>query len=68
MNLSSVGINSDIYASDSLCIYYKMGITKPCTHLHPGPSSSIHLPPALCNILNNIWTQILHVIGQFPQI
>ena len=52
------------------------------TQLHlPPPSSfqpppmSIHLPaahfslhPALCNTLNNIWTKILHVIGQFPQI
>ena len=69
-----------------------MGITKPCTHLHPAPSTfaqlhppppssfqpppgSIHLHPAhfslhpgLCNTLNNIWTKILHVIGQFPQI
>ena len=37
------------------------GITKPCTHLHPAPSSSFqlhsahfNLHPALCNILNNI--------------
>ena len=44
-------------------------------HLHPAPPSSIHLHPAhfnlhpaLCNTLNNIWTKILHVIGQFPQI
>ena len=36
----------------------KMGITKPCTHLHP----------ALWNTLNVIRTKILHVIGQFPQI
>ena len=40
---------------------YNMGITKPCTHLHPAPSRSIHLHPAhfslhsaLCNTLNNI--------------
>ena len=62
-----------------------MGITKPCTQLHPAPSNSTqliltstssthlhpahsNLHPALCNTLNNIWTKILHVIGQFPQI
>ena len=60
------------------------GITKLCTQtqLHPPLPSSIHLHPAhfnlhpahfslhpaLCNTLNNIWTKILHVIGQFPQI
>ena len=52
-----------------------MGITKPCTQLHPTPPSlfkpppsSIHLHPphfslhpALCETLNNIWTKILHV-------
>ena len=49
------------------------------TNLHPAhfnlQTSSIHLRsahfslhPALCNTLNNIWTKILHVIGQFPQI
>ena len=52
------------------------------TQLHPPPArsfqpppSSIHLHPAhfslhlaLCNTLNNIWTKILHVFGQFPQI
>ena len=64
---------------------FQWGITKPCTHLHPAPSTSIqliststqlqHLHPAhfslhlaLCNTLNNIWTKILHVIEQFPQI
>ena len=38
-------------------------------------TSSIHFQPAhftlhptLCNTLNNIWTKILHVTGQFPQI
>ena len=43
--------------------------------MHPPPPSSIHLYPAyfsfllaLCNTLNNIWTKILLVIGQFPQI
>ena len=43
--------------------------------LHPALPSSTHLHlahfsfhPALCNTLNNIWTKILHVIGQFPQI
>ena len=45
-----------------------MGITKPSNQLHMPPPSSIHLHPALCNTLNNIWTKILHVIGQFPQI
>ena len=52
------------------------------TQLHPPPPSSFQPPPssihlhpahfslhpALCNTLNNIWTKILHVIGQFPQI
>ena len=52
------------------------------TQLYLPPPSSIHLHPvhfnlhpayfsfhsALCNTLNNIWTKILHVIGQFPQI
>ena len=44
-------------------------------HLHPAPPSSIHLRPvhfilhpALCNTVNNIWTKILHLIGQFPRI
>ena len=51
------------------------------TQLHPSPPSSFeprlsstHVHPAhfslhaaLCNTLNNIWTKILHVIGQFPQ-
>ena len=69
-----------------------MGITKPCTQLHPSPPSStlFHPPPpslfqpphssnhlhtahfslhlAFCNTLNNIWTKILHLIVQFPQI
>ena len=59
-----------------------MGIAKPCTHLHPAPSTStqliptstylhpayISLHPALCNTLNAIRTKISHVIGQFPQI
>ena len=34
------------------------------THVHPAHFS---LRPALCNTLNNIWTKILYVIGQFPQ-
>ena len=52
------------------------------TQLHPPPSSSFQPPPnsihlhpahfslhpALCNILDNIWTKILHALGQFPQI
>ena len=45
------------------------------TQLHPPPTSSfqpppssIHLHAALCNTLNNTWTKILHIIGQFPQI
>ena len=51
-------------------------------NLHPAPSTSIQLiltsnqlhlayfslRSALYNTLNNIWTKILHVIGQFPQI
>ena len=59
-----------------------MGITKPSTQLHPAPVSSFQRPPssthlhpahfslhpALCNTLNSIWTKILYVIGQFPQI
>ena len=59
-----------------------MGIAKPCTHLHPAPSTStqlistsiylhpahISLHPALCNTLNAIRTKLSHVIGQFPQI
>ena len=63
-------------------ILFETGITKPCTQLHPAPPSSFQPPlnsihlhqahfslyPALCNTLNNIWTKILHVIGQFPQI
>ena len=43
--------------------------------IHPPPPSSTHLHPAhfsllpaLCNILNKIWTKILHVIGKFAQI
>ena len=43
--------------------------------LHPAPPMSTHVHPAhfsfhpaLWNTLNNIWTKILHVIGQFPQI
>ena len=55
--------------------YLLLGITKPCTQLQPAPPSSIHLHPAhfslhpaVCNALNNIWTKILHIIGQFPQI
>ena len=53
-------------------------ITKPCTHLHPAPSTStqlikpppnsIHLYPALGSTLNVIRIKILHVIWQFPQI
>ena len=43
----------------------KMDITKPCTHLHP---ANFSLHPALCNTLNISRTNILHVIGQFPQI
>ena len=35
--------------------------------LNRAPSST-QLHPAFCNNLNNIWTKILHVIGQFPQI
>ena len=45
------------------------------TQLHTTPSTSTQLHPAhfslhpaLCNTLNNIWTKILYVIGQFPQI
>ena len=34
-------------------------------NLHPAHFS---LHPALCNTLNNIWTKILYIIGQFPQI
>ena len=41
-----------------------MGISKPCTHLHP---THFSLHPALCNNLYVIRTKILHVIGQFPQ-
>ena len=53
---------------------YNMGITKPCTHFHPAPSTSTQLHPghfslhsALCNTLNIIRTKILHVIGNFPK-
>ena len=49
--------------------------TPSSTQLHPPPPSSTHLHPAhfslhpaLCNTLNNVWTKILDVIGQFPQI
>ena len=42
----------------------KMGITKPCTHLHP---ANLSLHPALCNTLNVIRTKILHIIEQFPK-
>ena len=52
------------------------------TQLHPPPPSSFQRPPssihlhpahfslqpAFCNTLNNIWTKILHVIGQFLQV
>ena len=34
-------------------------------HLHP---AHFNLQPAPCNTLNNIWTKILHITGQFPQI
>ena len=43
---------------------FKTGITKPCIDLHPAPSTSTQL----YNTLNNIWTKILYVIGQTPQI
>ena len=41
-------------------------------HLHPA-HFSLHpahfsLHPALCNTLNSIWTKILHLIGQFPNL
>ena len=49
-------------------------ITKPCTYLHPAPSTSTQLHPthfslhpALCNTLDVIRTKVSHVIGQFPQ-
>ena len=51
-----------------------MGITKPCTHLHPAPSTSnqfflAHFShhPAPCNTLNIIRTKLSHVTGQFGQ-
>ena len=63
------------YLFQNKIYYLDKGITKPCTHLHPAPSSSIDfhpahfsLQPALCYTLNNIWNKILQVIGQFPQI
>ena len=34
------------------------------THLH---SAHFSLNPALWNTLNNIWTKMLHITGQFPQ-
>ena len=34
-------------------------------NLHPAHFS---LHPALCNTPDNIWTKILHLIGQFPEI
>ena len=66
--------SSIINLSNTAKFCYNMGITKPCTHLHPAPSRSIHLHPAhfslhsaLCNTLNIIQTKILHVIGNFPK-
>ena len=51
-----------------------MGITKPCTHLHPAPSTSSQFflahfshHPAPCNTLNIIRTKLSHVTGQFGQ-
>ena len=60
-----------------------MGITKPCTQVHPAPSTqlppappcSIHLQlshlslyTALYSTLNNIRANMSHIIGRFPQI
>ena len=56
----------------------KIGITKPCTHLHPAhfnlqPAhfnlhpTHLSLHPPLCNTLNVIRTKISHVIGNFPK-
>ena len=36
--------------------------------VHPPPPSSFQPPPSSLNTLNNIWTKILHVVEQFPQI
>ena len=42
--------------------------------MHPPPPDFIHLHPAhfslhpaLCNTLNNVWTKILHKLGNFPK-
>ena len=55
-------------------MFFYKHLSKPVTHLHPAPSTSIYphpahfsLDPALCNTLNVIRTKISHVIGQFPK-
>ena len=67
-------LSSIINLTNAAKFCYNMGITKPCTHFHPAPSTSTQLHPghfslhsALCNTLNIIRTKILHVIGNFPK-
>ena len=67
--------NINLLFRDKYVLNKSKGITKLCTHLHPAPSTSTQListstqlHPALSNTLNNTWTKILHVIGQFPQV
>ena len=54
--------------------YFQKGITKPCTHLHAPPPSSIYLHPghfslhpALCNILNQNMTCNWAISSNFDQ-
>ena len=44
----------------------------PSSYQHPPSSTHLHsadfsLNPALWNTLNNIWTKMLHITGQFPR-
>ena len=52
-------------------MFLKLGVTIPCTQLHPA-NFNLHpdhlsLHPVLCNILNVTRTSVLHVSGNFPK-
>ena len=52
-------------------MFLKLGVTIPCTQLHPAHFNlhpdHLSLHPVLCNTLNVIRNSVLHVSGNFPK-
>ena len=77
-SMSLMRFNNRTFTYFFISLLNLRGITKPCPHLHPAPSTSTQLhppppssfqpPPSSLQHPQQYLNQNIHVIGQFPQI